>query len=140
VNATTLLTNLLDRGIRLSASGERLNVDAPKGAMTPDLRAALVEHKAGLLRLLNAQDAEIQWRTEVMRRQVRPGPYIPFLVARRDFLDAPSHCLSCGDPCGPGRRYRCGPCVRAAEIVVNEAWEGRHRQRAGALEEQHHDQ
>ena len=140
MNATTLLTDLRNRGIRLSVAGERLSVDAPKGAMTADLRAALVEHKAGLLRLLNAQDAEVQWRIEAMRRQIQPGPIIPFLVARRDFADAPGLCLSCGDPCGPGRRYRCGPCVRAAEIVVNEAWEGRHRLRSGAPEEQHHDQ
>jgi hypothetical protein len=75
-----------------------------------------------------------------MRKQIRPGPYIPFLVARRDFVDAPGHCLSCGEPRGPGRRYRCGPCVYAAEIVVNEAWEGRHRLHAGTPGEQHHDQ
>lgn len=85
-------------------------------------------------------EAETAWRVEAMRRQIRPGPVIPFLVARRDFVDAPGRCLSCGDPVGPDRRYRCGPCVRAAEIVVNEAWEGRHRLRAGVPEERHHDQ
>ena len=140
MNATTLLTDLIDRGIRLSVSGERLNIDAPKGAVTPDLRAALVEHKTSLLRLLNAQDAEVQWRAEAMRRQVRPGPYIPFLVARRDFADAPGCCLSCGEPHGPHRRFRCDACVRAAEIVVNEAWEGRHQQRTGVPQENSHDQ
>ena len=73
------------------------------------------------------EDQEVAWRVEAMRRQIRPGPIIPFLVARRDFVDTPGGCLSCGDPRGSGRRYRCGPCVRAAEIVVNEAWEGRHQ-------------
>ena len=75
-------------------------------------------------------EAGTAWRVEVMRRQIRPGPIIPFLVARRDFVDTPGGCLSCGDPRGSGRRYRCGPCVRAAEIVVNEAWEGRPRRDA----------
>lgn len=142
MNAATLLTDLLHRGIRLSAFGERLNVDAPRGALTPDLRAALAAHKDDLLRLLNADEVEVQWRVEAMRRQVRYGPplIIPFLMARRDFVDTPGCCLSCGAPHGPHRRYRCDACVRAAEIVVNEAWEGRHRLRAGAHEEQHHDQ
>jgi hypothetical protein len=62
------------------------------------------------------------------------------LVARRTFIDAPGCCLSCGDPHGPDRRFRCGPCVRAAEIVINEAWEASPRHRPDAPEEQHHDQ
>jgi hypothetical protein len=83
---------------------------------------------------------DVAWRVEAMRPQVRPGPLFPFLVSRRDFLDAPGHCLSCGDPVGPDRLYRCSPCVRAAEIVINEAWEGRHRQRLGASVENDDDQ
>jgi hypothetical protein len=90
---------------------------------------------------VNTDDqAGIAWRVEAMRRQIRPGPIIPFLVARCDFVDTSGGCLSCGDPRGPGRRYRCGPCVRAAEIVVNEAWEGRDRWRTDAPQEDDHDQ
>ena len=135
-----VLRQLAERGVVLVAEGDRLRA-RPREAITPDLRNALVEHKPDLLRLLeNRATADLRWRIAAMRRQIRPGPYIPFLVARRDFVDAPGCCLSCGDSVDPGRRYRCGPCVRAAEIVVNEAWEGRHRQRAGALGEEHHDQ
>ncbi|WP_165220223.1 hypothetical protein [Aquisphaera insulae] len=52
-------------GVRLSL---RLVVDAPRNALTADLRAALVEHKATLLAQLG-RDA--QW--EVLRLQ-RWGP------------------------------------------------------------------
>jgi hypothetical protein len=71
------------------------------------------------------EDQELGWRIETMRQQIRPGRSFPFLVARHSLVDAPGHCLSCGDPHGPERRFRCGPCARAAESVVNEAWEGR---------------
>ncbi len=37
------------RGIHIEAVGGKLRVDAPLGALTPDLRTALVEHKAALL-------------------------------------------------------------------------------------------
>lgn len=47
-----LLTVVRAAGIRLEVSGDRLQFDAPAGALTPDLRAALVEHKPALLALL----------------------------------------------------------------------------------------
>ena len=121
---TDVLAELKRRGVEVAVEGDRLRF-RPQAAVTTDLRAALVQHKAELLTLIAGGEADVAWRIEAMRRQIRPGPYIPFLVARRDFADTPGLCMSCGDPCGSGRRYRCGPCVRAAENVVNEAWEGR---------------
>lgn len=44
-----LLTELAALGVILTAHGDRLQVDAPAGAITPALRARLVEHKAALL-------------------------------------------------------------------------------------------
>src|SRR4051794_10285573 len=38
-------------GILLEARGEKLFVDAPAGALTPELRSALVRHKPALLAL-----------------------------------------------------------------------------------------
>jgi pyochelin synthetase len=53
----SLLTDLSDRGVKLSADGDSLLVDAPKGAIAPELRQALTEHKAELLLLLRQHSA-----------------------------------------------------------------------------------
>src|SRR4051794_16110792 len=118
-----LLQEARAAGLEIKLDGDRLVVRGPRSAAP--LAERLLEMKLEIIPLLESEDDEVTWRVEAMRRQIRPGPIIPFLVARRDFVDAPGCCLSCGDPCGPGRRYRCGPCVRAAEIVVNQTWEGR---------------
>jgi hypothetical protein len=132
MDGLTILREARTAGLEVRVDGDRLIVLGPRSA------AALAERLLGLkqevIALLSSPgDADVAWRVEVMRRQIRPGPplIIPFLVARRDFADAPGFCMSCGDPCGSGRRYRCGPCVHAAEIVVNEVWEGRQRPIAG---------
>jgi hypothetical protein len=44
-----LLTVVRAADIRLEARGDRLVFDAPRGALTPDLRAALAEQKSALL-------------------------------------------------------------------------------------------
>lgn len=50
----SLLTHLDTAGIALVADGERLRWTAPAGALTPDLRDALRDHKAALLACLKA--------------------------------------------------------------------------------------
>jgi sulfur transfer complex TusBCD TusB component (DsrH family) len=47
-----LLTETRNAGIQLEARGDRLHVEAPAGAVTPELRAALVAHKPDLLAVL----------------------------------------------------------------------------------------
>lgn len=47
-----LIEQLRDRDIRLSANGDQLVVDAPRGALTEQLRGTLQEHKAELLAVL----------------------------------------------------------------------------------------
>ena len=49
MKAVALLCELSARGILLSFIGERLRVDAPRGAVTPELRAKLVVAKPDLL-------------------------------------------------------------------------------------------
>ena len=44
-----LLTVVRAADIRLEARGDRLVFDAPRGALTPELRSALVEQKPALL-------------------------------------------------------------------------------------------
>jgi hypothetical protein len=50
--AQELLTELQSLGVVLVANGGRLSIDAPKGIITPAIRAELARHKAELLALL----------------------------------------------------------------------------------------
>ena len=52
-----LLAELTARGVTVAAHGDKLRIDAPAGAITPELRERLAEHKAALLAHL-AGDAE----------------------------------------------------------------------------------
>jgi hypothetical protein len=52
MTAIELLTEVRQRGIRMTAQGGRLCLDAPSGAVTPELREALITLKEELLRLL----------------------------------------------------------------------------------------
>ncbi len=56
-----LLAHLRERGVILSARGDRLRVEAPRGVLTPDIRAALAEHKADVVPLLWYQEALRRW-------------------------------------------------------------------------------
>ncbi|MBD2128008.1 amino acid adenylation domain-containing protein [Microcoleus sp. FACHB-1] len=51
-----LLTNLSNKGIKISVNGDSLLVDAPKGVMTPEVRDSLTEHKAEILLMLCQYD------------------------------------------------------------------------------------
>jgi hypothetical protein len=48
----SLLETLAKANIQLTVSGDKLGIDAPKGALTDDLREAIRQHKAELLALL----------------------------------------------------------------------------------------
>ena len=52
MTARQLLAVVRAAGIRFEARGARLVYDAPRGALTPELRSALVQQKAALLMLL----------------------------------------------------------------------------------------
>ncbi|MDZ7630670.1 MAG: amino acid adenylation domain-containing protein [Gemmatimonadaceae bacterium] len=55
---TQLLEQLRALDVRLRLEDGRLRVNAPKGSLTPALEAALVEHKAALVDLLQGQSAD----------------------------------------------------------------------------------
>ncbi|MEH2080283.1 MAG: amino acid adenylation domain-containing protein [Nostoc sp.] len=52
MNLHLLLNNLADQGVKLSADGDLLLIDAPKGTITPEIRDLLTEYKADLLLML----------------------------------------------------------------------------------------
>ncbi len=60
-----LLTHLGHLEIRLWLDGERLRYSAPRGALTPNLKAQLQRHKSGLIALLSGGQTEPAQRTEV---------------------------------------------------------------------------
>ncbi|MFG6101410.1 amino acid adenylation domain-containing protein [Leptothoe sp. EHU-05/26/07-4] len=53
MNLHALLNNLAHKGVKLSSNKGLLFVDAPKGAMTPELQESLVKHKAEIIMLLS---------------------------------------------------------------------------------------
>ena len=53
MSAPALLRELQQRGITLSATGDKIKFVAPRGAMTPDLKAAVAQHKQELITILN---------------------------------------------------------------------------------------
>ncbi len=151
MDIVTLLREAERVGLQVRTDGDKLIVRGPRSLES--LARKLLERKADLLPLLTRKEAtygpdvvvdaalpgpgiqpvaepappldpEVAWRIELMRPQVpRRGP-IPFLVARPEVVPQPDCCLSCGDPLPEGRRYRCGPCQRAVEIVLDETREG----------------
>ncbi len=52
MTAPELLVTCREAGIELAANGDRLRLNAPRGAVTPELRAQLKECKAEILPLL----------------------------------------------------------------------------------------
>lgn len=58
MTAEALLANLRERGVILTiAAGDRLRVEAPRGMMTAELRAALAGHKPQIIEQLRRQAA-----------------------------------------------------------------------------------
>jgi hypothetical protein len=124
VGPTELLAELSQRGVEIAVDGDRLCY-RPKEAVTPDLRAALIEHKDGLIRLLSLDD-DVAWRIDAIRPQVPRTGTIPPLLARPEAKTAPrGMCVTCGELLIDGRPVRCAPCVSAIERVLNEVREGR---------------
>jgi hypothetical protein len=52
MTAPELLVTCQQAGIMLAVDGALLDIDAPRGALTPDLRAELTRHKLALMALL----------------------------------------------------------------------------------------
>src|SRR5262245_58985262 len=54
-----LLSTLVERGIVMRADDGNLRVEAPRGALTDDLRAAIATHKPQLLARLASEESAI---------------------------------------------------------------------------------
>src|SRR5579884_3116755 len=83
-----LLNDLQARDIHLECVGDKLRVNAPSGAVTPELRAEMVAQKAALLELLALESA--QSPTE--------GPMPAEEVQDATAPNISSECMRCGAP------------------------------------------
>ncbi len=70
MTAQEILEEIKMLGGRLEARGDRLRVDVPAGALTPELKAALAEHKTEVLAVLTGDLNRDEWRTEPLVRQI----------------------------------------------------------------------
>jgi hypothetical protein len=78
MTAQSLLSQLREKGVQLKVSGaDRLVIDAPKGALTSELRSALADHKAEILKALQGQPQDDQEITEVAPPAVAPTEPAP---------------------------------------------------------------
>jgi TubC N-terminal docking domain len=111
-----LVGSLRRRGILLVPAPDGRLRYRPREALSEAERAVLARHRDEILALLDADP--IGWRTAVMAPQMSRSGTIPLLLARPGITLPLGSCCSCGDPLGPGDRYRCGPCVEAAVAVL----------------------
>ena len=78
MTAQSLLSQLREKGVQLKVSGaDRLVIDAPKGALTSELRSALADHKTEILKTLQSQQQDDQEITEVAPPAVAPTEPAP---------------------------------------------------------------
>ena len=71
MTVAALLLTCQKAGIHLAADGETLEIDAPRGALTPDLRDQLAHHKTALLEALRPPRAFVT---------LKNGPTLPVEV------------------------------------------------------------
>jgi hypothetical protein len=89
MTARNLLSELREKGVAMKASGDdRLVIDAPKGAITPELRSALVEHKAELLQILKSEQ-QAQAPTTIAPAPTAPKTHAPEVAAAPVALTKP---------------------------------------------------
>ena len=107
MTAQTLVATCHRAGILLAVTDDaHLRVEAPRGVLTPELRAALLEQKPTLLTVLT--------RLERMRATAGQAPIV---VVDPAVGGGPGHCFSCGaEHPEPAAYGRCTPCAIAADI------------------------
>ena len=139
-SALGVIDELRERGVELRLVGDGQISAHPRNALDDDARAAIVEHKPALLRLLRQEpcgppeDAVRQRERElrerlpettrngghIMLRAVRPGEY------------AAGICITCREPAAPGW-MRCQVCAEAARRVVAKLLDDRQRAAARTI-------
>jgi len=94
-----ILATCHDRGIALSVAGEKLAVDAPKGALTPGLLDALRQQKPSLLDILQREEGgpeathcDVESRPEALSAIPANADVTPW----EECIEPPDPCPGCG--------------------------------------------
>ena len=80
MSVETFLERLRNQGVVLSSQGDRLNVDAPQGVMTPDLLDMLRKRKAEIIALLCSQAKGDALERRFGHKAARLYPYLGRMV------------------------------------------------------------
>jgi hypothetical protein len=90
MTTTSLLKDLQRLGVDVTANGDKLVVNAPRGVLTPEMLSSIAEQKEVLLGLLSARPGcpnVDEMEEEEARWPIRPGeppePYRRFIAARK---------------------------------------------------------
>ena len=83
MTAFALMSRLRQQQVDVWLDGERLRVSAPKGVLTPDLRAKLVEHKAELIAFLKTATAPRPSLAQPIPSLPRNGEDLPLSFAQQ---------------------------------------------------------
>jgi hypothetical protein len=76
--AARAVARLRELNIGIAVDGENLRYYGPKGAVTPEMRQFMIDHKAALISFLRAEQEEAQRRIDQLAEQ---GVIPPDLVA-----------------------------------------------------------
>ncbi|MEC4892951.1 MAG: amino acid adenylation domain-containing protein [Oscillatoria sp. PMC 1051.18] len=77
----SLLTYLAQQNVKLATQGNSLDIDAPKGVITAEVRQALSEHKSEIISLLQQNQTNISKSVSPELPTIKPAPelrYEPF--------------------------------------------------------------
>lgn len=74
MSVKTILGNLHDAGIKLGLDGSNLEIKAPQGALTAELREALVQNKAAIIEMLRLA-GDIPSQTPSIAQRANPDEY-----------------------------------------------------------------
>jgi hypothetical protein len=101
VSAADLLDCLASMGATVRVVEDRLRIEAPPGALTPDLRAALASEKPALLALLRQPPRVRAHLCSGCGKHFFPEPAMLCYWCRKGRSDAPlgPPCDGCGEAC-----------------------------------------
>ncbi len=94
-----ILATCNETGIVLGVAGEKLAVDAPEGAITPDFLAELRQHKASLIEILKkggSGPAAQQSRSDLDHTTAPGVPNDADIVPWEECIEPPHPCPKCG--------------------------------------------